>query len=359
MAVDSGGSPKVGGAGSGGDTATSGKSRQGVRLVVVLLVCAAAIFWAGRVAWENRNPVASAARNLRAWDTDQRLAAIQEVQMLSLQNAKDGIPALIGALDDKDEKVRELAARAVGFVCSHQVRSNANAESVRQAAAALRAAMKDPAPGVRTESARSLLMLAGIGFTAPRRSASTEPEGKSPVDAQMIGEIVSELASDSDSGPRLLVWRTLGSAGTKRGIKMPEPLLNGVEKEPHESRKDMIKALGAYGSAVSAATPFLSKLLKEAVSNKEQGSEAEALAQALGRVAPGSPAAGEAAASLTAALQSQSPGTRTAAVKALAQLGPENAASALTQVQALEKDPDSKVREAAKSAVKSLTKAPK
>jgi HEAT repeat protein len=331
-------------------------------LLVVLLVCAAAIFWAGRVAWENRNPVTSAAQNLRARDRSQRLAAVQEVQMLSLQNAKDGIPALIGALGDQDERVRTAAAKALGFVCSFEIRSNRNAGAVRDAAEALRASMKDPAPGMRTESARSLFVFAGIGFSVPRRGAGpkkAEPEGKSPVDGKLIDQIVSDLASDSDAGPRLLAWQALGTAGPRRGIKMPERLLNAVEKEPPESRKDIIKALGAYGPAVSAATPYVSKLLKEDASNKDRASEAESLAQALGRIAPGSPAAGEAAASLTAALESPSPGARAAAVKALGQLGPQNAAGTLSKIQALENDPDSKVREAAKSAVKSLAKAGK
>jgi HEAT repeat protein len=291
------------------------------------------------------------------------LDAVQEVQMESLQNPKDGIPALIGAIKDQDEQVRVAAAKALGFVSSYSIRSNSNLDVVSEALQALQSALKDPAAPVRIESARSIGILGGIGFAIPRRGGGGSPKGgttgKSPVDARVLADVFNVLAGDSDAGARLLAWQALGSAGPKMGIELPKQLLAGVENEPPENHEAVIKALGEYGPAAAPAIPFLSRLLKEDAPKTDHASEAEKVARALGRVAPGAPAAGEAVSTLTDALESGSPQVRLAAVKALEQLGSPAAAGAIPKVQGLENDPDTKVREAAKSAVKSLTKAAK
>jgi len=341
----------------------SGKLFERVRLLIALVICGVVISWAGRVAWETRNAAVAAARNLRSSDPAQRLEAVQEVSVQGLTNPKDAIPALIGALEDKDEKVRIAAAKHLGFVCSHSIRADANAD-VREAAIALRAAVKDPVPAVRIESARSLGILGGISFAIPRRGVSggrgkAEPAGKSPVDAQVLADVFKELAGDSDAGARLLVWQGLGAAGPKLGIELPQKLMAGLETEPPDNREAAVKALTEYGRASASTIPVLTKFLKEAAPTKDRANEAERIARSLGRIAPGSAAAGAAVTSLTEALQSESPLTRVAAIKAIEQFGPQNAASAIPKVKALENDPDSKVREAAKSAVKSLAAAPK
>ncbi len=303
----------------------SGKLRQRVRLLFALVIVGVVVTWAGRVVWENRNSTVAAAQHLRSSDKAQRLEAVQEVSMQGLQNPTDGIPALIGALEDKDEKVRVAAAKALGFLTSYTIRSNAHADVVRQAATALRASMKDPAPAVRIESARSLGILGGIGFAIPRRGAAGTPKksanaANSPVDARVLADVFKELAGDPDAGARLLVWQALGSVGPRLGIELPQELLAGVETEPSGSREAVIKTLSEYGPAARPAVPFLCKLLREDAPTQERSGEAEHVARALGRIAPGSPAAGEAVASLTAALKSSSPAARLAAIKALEQL---------------------------------------
>jgi HEAT repeat protein len=359
MAADGGGSQKPGAADLASGANASGKLFQSVRLLIALVICAAVVAWAGRVVWETRNPAVAAARNLRSSDQSQRLEAVQEVSVQGLTNPRDGIPALIEALADKDEKVRVAAAKAVGFVSSYSLRSNANADVVKEAAIALRASLKDSAPTVRIESARSLGILGGIGFAIPRRGVSAEPgkgglAGKSPVDAHVLADLFQELAGDSDAGARLLAWQGLGVVGTKLKIEMPQKLMAGLETEPSENREVAVKALTEYGPAAATTVPVLIKFLKEAAASKDRAKEAESVARALGRIAPGTATASEAVTSLTQALQSESPLTRVAAVQALERLGPPNAASAIPKVKALENDPDSKVREAAKSAIKAL-----
>jgi hypothetical protein len=364
MAVDDGGSQKMGLADSASGITRPAELGQRVRLIFALLICGGVIYWAGRVVWENRNAAVTAARNLRSSDRALRLEAVQEVSMQGLQNPRDAIPALIGALEDKDEQVRVAVAKALGFVSSYSIRSKANADVVREAATALRASLKDPAPTVRIECARSIGVLGGVGFAVPRRGSGGAPKksvnaANSPVDVRMLADVFKELAGDSDAGARLLVWQALGSVGPRLGIELPPELLAGVATEPPENRQAVIKTLSAYGPAARPAIPFLSKLLREAARSQEGASEAEHVALALGHIAPGAPAAGEAVASLTEALQSKSPATRVAAIKGLEELGSQNAAGAIPELQALENNPDAKVREAAKSAVKSLAKAPK
>ena len=267
------------------------------------------------------------------------------------------------ALDNKDEKVRTAAAKALGFACSYAIRSSANTDVVKDAANGLRASLKDPIASVRTESARSIGILGGIGFAIPRRGASggrgkMGTPGKSPVDAKMLAEVFKELAGDRDAGVRFLVWQAL-ALGPRLGIELPQELVAGLEAEPPDNREAAIKTLTEYGKASAPALPVLVKFLKEDAAKKDRGKEAEGIVRALGRIAPGALASGEAVACLTEALESESPPMRAAALDALERIGPQKAASAMPKVRALENDPDSKVREAAKKAIKSLAAAPK
>ena len=364
MTVDGEGSRQAGAADLASGAKAPGKLFERVRLLIALVICGAVVYWAGRVAWETRNATVAAARNLRSSDRSLRLEAVQEVSVHGLTNPKDAIPALIGALEDQDEKVRTAAAKQLAFVGSHAIRSDTNADAVATAVIALCASVKDPVPMVRIESARSLLTLGGIGFAIPRRGASGGrgkggTGGKSPVNARVLADLFKELAGDSDAGARILVWQALGAVGPKLGLELPQELMDGLGTEPPDNHEAAIKALTEYGRAAASMVPVLSRFLKEAASAKDRANEAERIARALGRIAPGSSAAGEAVASLTEALQSDSPLTRAAAIKAIAQFGPPSAASAIPKVKALENDPDSKVREAAKSAIKSLAAAPK
>ena len=138
MTVDGGGSGQPGAADLASSARAPGKLFERVRLLIAVVICGAVVCWAGRVAWETRNATVAAARNLRSSDPSLRLEAVQEVSVRGLTNPKDAIPALIGALEDQDEKVRTAAARQIGFVGSHAIRSDANADVVGQAAIALR-----------------------------------------------------------------------------------------------------------------------------------------------------------------------------------------------------------------------------
>jgi HEAT repeat protein len=356
MTADGASSPK---AEVASNTSASAKRLQIVRLLVALVICGGLVAWAGRVVWETRNPAVAAARNLRSRDQAQRLEAVEEVSVQGLTNPKDGIPALIGALADRDEQVRVAAAKSLGFVSSYSIRSGANADVVKDAAVALRASMKDPAPTVRIESARSLCILGGIGFAIPRRGAGegrgrAGPAPSSPVDAKVLTEVLTELAGGSDLEGRLLVWQALGAVGSRLGMELPPKLLAGLASEPPENREIAIRALTAYGPAAATTVPVLTNFLKEAASTKARGKEAEGIARALGRIAPGTAMTGEAVTGLTEALRSESPLARVAAVQALERLGPQNAAAAVPRIKALENDPDTKVRDAAKSAIKAL-----
>jgi len=337
----------------------SGKLFRTVRLLIALVICGVLVAWAGHVIWETRNPAVAAARNLRSSDQTKRLEAIDEVAVEGLTNPQDSVAALIESLADKDEKVRAAAAKAIGFVSSYAFRSKANVEVARDSVKALRASAKDSVPAVRIESARSLGILGGIGLASPRRGATGgrgtgETAAKNAVDAHVLAKVFGELSGDTDAGVRLLVWQALGAAGPRLGIELPQALMAGLETEPPANREAAVKALAAYGPAAAPTIPVLIKFLKVSATTKDGARDAESIARALGRIAPGTAMASETVTSLTEALQSESPLTRLAAVQALERIGPQHAASAVPKVKAHENDPDPKVREAAKSAIKSL-----
>src|SRR5262249_28755335 len=99
------------------------------------------------------------------------------------------------------------------------------------------------------------------------------------------------------------------------------------------------------------AVPALIGLLKETGTSKAPTRAGGAAADALGRIAPGTPAADEALAALIAALRDPWIPTREAVLAALPAFGPK-AATALPTVRELkDKDPDRGVRKAAGTAV--------
>src|SRR5262245_1986340 len=92
------------------------RARPWLRLLIILVMCAAAIYWAGRTVWENNHPSMALARGLRSGDPAQRLAAISAASELDAAESAAAIQPLIEALGDKDAGVRAAAAQALGVV---------------------------------------------------------------------------------------------------------------------------------------------------------------------------------------------------------------------------------------------------
>jgi NLR family CARD domain-containing protein 3 len=122
-------------------------------------------------------------------------------------------------------------------------------------------------------------------------------------------------------------------------------------------RKSAAWALGEFGRGASAAIPELCEALRQTQDKEDSLDYETPFARALGKIAPGTAVAEQAAQALTTALQARSEHTRAVAIEALRQLGPLSRA-ALPRFRAMEKDPSPRVRAAAAAAVEELSPAP-
>jgi HEAT repeat protein len=217
-------------------------------------------------------------------------------------------PAVIAAMGSRDRDVRLQLATLRGRLDP----------DVRLAAPALIAMMNEPIESDQRVVDRSVF----VAFSGPAHSA-----------IQALGRIA----------PRT------GSAGEAIAA------LGEVLRSGHPQRKgSAAQALGGFGTAAAPAVPALIAFLKEAAASKVISRDGEAAAQALARIAPGTPAAGDAVTALTSGQRL----TREAAIKALVSFGPKAAPAipAIRQVQ--DKDPDTGVREAAAEALAKLEAGP-
>jgi HEAT repeat protein len=110
------------------------------------------------------------------------------------------------------------------------------------------------------------------------------------------------------------------------------------------------RALAQFGKDAEPAVPALTKVFRQNASAKDPYDDVAALADALGKIAKETSSSAEAASALADALGAESERTREAAIKALANLGPKDAAKAIPRIRELEKnDPTKSVRSAAAS----------
>ncbi len=110
-----------------------------------------------------------------------------------------------------------------------------------------------------------------------------------------------------------------------------------------------IRSLGEFGPDAAPAIPALIRMAREAGPD-HASDNVQAAAWALGRIAPGTPAADEVVAALADILRSDRASSRVAAIEALRQFGPK-AAVCIPRLRALREDPDIEVRQAAEQAL--------
>jgi HEAT repeat protein len=112
-------------------------------------------------------------------------------------------------------------------------------------------------------------------------------------------------------------------------------------------------ALDQFGPAAVAAAPALIIVLRENAATKAAFGDGASAATALGQIAPGTPVADEAVASLIDALQAESAYTREQAINALLRFGPKATVS-IPRLRALLNDPHASVSSAAAKALAAL-----
>jgi HEAT repeat protein len=158
------------------------------------------------------------------------------------------------------------------------------------------------------------------------------------------------------TGPAHRAAEALGrlAPGTLASGQAVAALTAVVRSGPKQRRASAADALGRFGTEAAPAIPALVTMLGEVETGEESTNDKASAAEALVRIAPGTSAADQAVAALTAALKSNSIATRRAALRALPSFG-KAGAGAIPQIRTLkESDPIPNVRKAAASALEEL-----
>ncbi len=256
----------------------------------------------------------------------------------SIIDQKAVVAALLELLGDPDTEVRRGALLAVGNIAS---KLSGNPPQ------ALFAAMEDESPIIR-EAAVSALVRFPSGLDA------------------LIPLLFQHL--DHDEPPvRAACTNGLGrirpSALTAAVIPL---LIAGLGNRERDVRLHSVSLIGRMSPDPRLAVPALIAVLREPYESDQQSvagrmmtisyvGPAQQAAGALGRIAPGTPAAGQAISALTEVVRSGPPRRRAAAAKALAQFGPA-AAEAVTGLIAFleEADASNQMTEDRQSAARAL-----
>jgi HEAT repeat protein len=300
--------------------------RTGMRALIMLVLCCAAIFWAWRVVWEDRHPMWAAARRLRSAEASERLAAVQEVSELGTSGTDEAIGPLIPALADRDAAVRRAAAQALGNVGSSAAKSGTQAEVVREAAQGLLGALKDPEASVRIAAAGSLRILAGItpgnssrgGGRGRGAKAAQEAESQpSVIDKAAVVAALLDLLGDRDPEVRQAALFALGPVAPSVLGEPPKALVAALEDESAANRAVAIGTMAAFQRGLD---PFVASLLRH-LANDERPVR-EACSRALARIRPAALTSAVAPA-LIEGLGNHDPDVRLRMVSLLSRISPD------------------------------------
>ena len=204
------------------------------------------------------------------------------------QAGEEEIPALLGKLKSPDATVRAESAEDLGSL----------GPKAGAAAAALKALLDDPAPRVRMSAAAALLRIA--------------PDAPRPL------RVLAEGLESTDAAVRRHATRAVGVAGAA-AAPLAGRLAALLTDADELTRVAALQAVATLGPAAAAACDAVVPLL-------DQPDMAADAADALGRIGP---AARPALKRLAAMLSAESAALRWAAVRAMAQIGGEDAAPAV------------------------------
>jgi HEAT repeat protein len=284
------------------DSTVGGSKRRprfqtGVKSLLALVACAAAILWAWRNVSENSDPVRSEAREiqkraisaLHSEKPADRVAAIVELERLGMGDPTVSIPPLITVLDNPDKTVRLAAAEALGSIGKRVAKSgdgaiaclqatkaltlclDANDNALRVAAAsaigsigsslmnsgsaedvfgesapALIACLKDAEPAVRSAAAVCL------GKIIPPNLGST---ATSPDVRKAVMDALPLALADPDAGVRRAVINAM-TAHTS-GSDPPRALARALKDESAQNRVVAVNALAAFRQGLDPWLPIL------------------------------------------------------------------------------------------------------
>jgi HEAT repeat protein len=254
------------------------------------------------------------------------------------------VPVLLRHLANDEPQVREACKQALG-----RIRPSA---LTRAAAPALIEGLKNHDPDVRL---RIVSLLARISPDVRTAVPALIAILNEPIDSDQA-TTEGRTAVTTFTGPAHRAAEALGrlAPGTPASGQAVAALTAVVRFGPAQRRASAADALGQFRKEAAPAVPALVSMLGEAVAGEESTNDKASAAEALVRIAPGTSAADQVVAALTAALKSNSIATRRAALLALPSFG-QTSAGAIPQIRALkESDPIPNVRKAAASALEEL-----
>jgi HEAT repeat protein len=362
------------------------RSRSGVRGLLVVIACCGVLMWATRTLWDSQHPAIAAGRGLEARQASSRIAAIRHLASVGTDDSIIAIPPLIARLGDTDADVRAAAADALGLLGSSAIKAGLGKNEVLAAMTGLVGLLSDQQPAVRIAAVNALGSIANcdttrmielepaanalvpmldepitdvrasvigaLGFIGPRVLVEPPPAIVAALEdesVQIRAAAVASLTNYTRGLPRLIP-SLLDSMHRARPdaraiyaalfgyIKPPtfsaeaiRPFTLALGSDDREIRYLAVTQLQAFGPGARDAIPFLIKTLAEPMEvevSMKPGDEflrepSLAAFAALGKIAPGTDLAGQAAAALAEAIRSGAPACRATSIQALTHFGPE------------------------------------
>jgi HEAT repeat protein len=273
---------------SPGEPRNTGRGgRKVLRLIIVLGICGAAIFWAARAVWESRHPALALARGLRSGQVSQRLAAIEEASQLDASESAAAIQPLVGALDDPDPGIRAAAAQALGVTGSVVVRSATDPTAARAAAHGLTECLKDRDTRVRIAAVGALRILAGTASGSPSRgsgrgrtkASTVAAPPPSPIDVGAVTAALLDLVADRETDVRGAALFALATVAPSSGGGPPPALLAALDDESPSNRAVAVAAVASFPRGLD---PLIAPLFRHL--EHDQPAVREACSHSLGRI---------------------------------------------------------------------------
>ena len=228
----------------------AGRFRTGVRGLIVVVACCAALSWAARSLWESQHPAIAAARGLESGNASDRARATRELASAGESDPGMAILPLIGALGDTDAGVRVAAIEALGAIGRGAVMAGSAGDAVRAAATGLIRSLKDREPAVRI---RAMYALVRIAFA---RGAA------GPIDLHAVIAALAAMLGDRDDGVRMAAFDALALCGPVSSDDPPEALVAALEDPSPRSRAAAVKALASFRCSLDPWLPFLLRSLE-------------------------------------------------------------------------------------------------
>jgi HEAT repeat protein len=275
-------------------------------------------------------------------DAGVRAAAVTSLSEVTATDPADGLPQSTLALADEDANVRRVAADAVGRLISQAIKTGKGQTEAGQAVPRLLAAVKDSQASVRGAAIGALTAIhAALSRKKAPRSDSGDKSPALSIDAATSATAFTGSLSDPNAEIQQAAVRGLRELEPSaiQAAAIP-PLVAALKTGDSDLRYDVLELLSRLGSKAEPAIPAIIAALKEPaetdrakvaggapVSSNALTGPAFAAAEALGKIAPRSPSASQAALALAEVVASGPTGRRPVAADALAEFGARAAAS--------------------------------